>query len=389
MTIGEQLSLFDEPAPEQNSFDDKVTLLALAEIPGVGFNTVRTLFEACQGKLSRVWILSDDELSGYLRAARTPNHKDILTAISRNGYRYLQTAQERYRFFPRRNLSLIFKGDTEYPRSLLDLPDPPAWLFIEGNPHILQDPAIVGVVGTREPTQDGIDAAKWLSKLLATSRCVVLSGLAEGIDAVAHQTAVDYGTPTIAVLGHGVGVTFPASTSGLRREMINRGGAVVSEYLPRDNYARERFVNRNRIQAALSKVIGVVEGRAKSGTAHTARFSRELNRPLFGVRIGEELDVPQQELLGVLAQQGDKVFQLDLPESRECLKEFLRSHISEEDRKHRSVEPRLFRGLAQEIQRLATDYDAKLTDFDWLIGEMQKLRDELEKRNGKPESGDI
>ena len=386
---GDQLSFFDEPVPEQNTVDDKVSLLALAEIPGVGFITARALFEACQGKLSHVWKLSEGELSNCLRIARTPNAKDITTAITTRSDFFLQKASERHRFFSRRNLHLFFKGDAEYPQSLLDLSDPPPWIFVEGAPELLQDKAIVGVVGTREPTEYGIDAAKRLSRLLVNSRCVILSGLAEGIDAVAHQTAVDYGAPTIAVLGHGVEVVFPTSTAALRRKMVANGGAVISEYLPNDNYARERFVQRNRIQAALSRVISVVEGRIKSGTAHTVRFTRELKRPLFGVRIGEPLGIPEQELLDDFTRRGEKVFELDISEGRLALREYLASLISAEDRQLRPDEPRMFRGILQDTERLIQEYGAKPADFEWLIEEINRLRSTLERSNGAPESGDI
>jgi DNA protecting protein DprA len=233
---------------------------------------------------------------------------------------------------------------------------------------------IAAVVGTRNPTDHGLEAARRLSVTLARSGCIILSGLAEGIDAAAHQTAVDYGAPTVAVLGHGVDVVFPASTSRLRREIVDSGGAVVSEYLPNDSYTRERFVQRNRIQAALSKTVAVVEGKAKSGTAHTMRFARQMGREAFGVRIGPGANTPQQELHRELSKQGFPVFDLDDQEDREGLRVYLQTVFPQAPTRSQRISPRLFLGLLHEIGRLADDYDASPADFDWLIEQINNMR---------------
>lgn len=358
---------------ERNPSENELTILALASIPGVGFVTVRALFDTFKGDLSKVWNASGDELYDCMRAARTPQPMPIIRRIEVDRKNLMDNAKNQFYFLRnRRQTSIIFKGTDEYPKQLENLDYPPVWLFVEGDKDILHHEKIVAVVGTRTPTEDGIEAAKRLSVNLIRSGCLILSGLAEGIDETGHRTAVDYGQPTIAVLGHGIDVIFPSSTAGLRREMIKCGGAVISEYLPGDSYLRERFVQRNRIQAALSHAVAVIEGQSKSGTAHTVRFSQKLNRPLFGVRLGDNTKHKNQELLLELEKQDNPVFNLNSSDGREKLRDFLQELFVLSDDSIQRVEPRLFGGLIKEIERVSKDYDATEDDFKWLILEIQK-----------------
>jgi DNA protecting protein DprA len=375
-----QLSLFDNTELKLSTAENEISILALAAIPGVGFATVRALFNAFDANLSQVWNADDNTLKEYLHQAKIPQPVNLAQQIKEQSKKALAVAREDFYSLKRRRVSIILRGTASYPQSLYDLKSSPAWLFVEGDIDLLNDPAIVAVVGTREPTKNGLLAAKRLSTILAKGGCVILSGLAEGIDEVGHRTAVDYGTPTIGVLGHGIDVVYPASTTILRRQIIERGGTIVSEYLPKDNYNRERFVQRNRIQAALAKIVAVVEGRAKSGTAHTVRFANELGRALFGVSIGAARAVEQEELGNELIRQGDPVFILDDRSGREQLLEYLASKLPLKDREHRLDGPRLFRGLLKEIERLSHDYDVKEADYNWLLDQISQYREKSKLR---------
>lgn len=388
MSQQNQLPLFDnfeqKPTPNAkpkvslDTDENKISLLALSEIQGVGFATIRTLFKAYQGELTQVWDANSDDLHNYLREASIPQSIQVVNQIKGRVKEVYKIAQEHYVFLKRRKIDIIFPGTALYPEGLYKLKSPPSWLFVQGNAELLCNPAIVAVVGTRDPTENGIHAAKRLSVLLVTQGCIILSGLAEGIDEAAHQTSVDYDVPTIAILGHGIDVTFPAATTNLRHQVVERGGAVVSEYLPKDMYNRERFVQRNRIQVAIAKCVGVVEGRLKSGTAHTVRFARELNKPVFGVIIGSLQSISQQELLKELIKEKEPVFAIDNQDDRIQLGRYLRSHIPFEQDKTLDT-PQLFRGLLKEIQRLSHDYDVKKSDFDWLLSQIQLYRDSMGK----------
>lgn len=379
MITSRQPSLFGEDgkmsspiSPEQLDERNAIDLLALAEVPGIGFGSIRALLSAYAFDLSRVWEQNEEQLAVDLRRVRAPQPAESARQIMRRSGRLHEIATDRYRFLQSAHTSIIFKSSKNYPTRLLDLAQPPAWLFVQGDVSLLHHPAVVAVVGTRRPTADGLAAAKRASAVIATSGCVILSGLAEGIDAVGHKTAVDFGVPTIAVLGHGTDVVFPASTADLRRELVERGGAVVSEYLPRDSYLAERFVQRNRIQAALSGAVGVVEGQSRSGTAHTVRFARKAARPLFGVHLGELLGAVQQDLLRDLAVEGDPVFDLENSDGRNQLRAFLGQVFGESSQVQQR--PRIFNGLIDTVARVARDYDATEEDFNYLVEQIRQIQ---------------
>jgi DNA processing protein len=155
---------------------------------------------------------------------------------------------------------------------------PVARLFAAGRP--LPEAPAVAVVGTRRPTGAGVDAAAALSAGLAEAGFVVVSGLAVGIDAVAHRAALEAGGHTIAVLGCGLDVDYPASNARLKREIVARG-TLVSEYPLGTAPARWRFPERNRIIAGLALGVVVVEGGPTSGALVTARLALDANRNVY------------------------------------------------------------------------------------------------------------
>ncbi len=183
-----------------------------------------------------------------------------------------------------RGVRLIFEGDPDYPDAFHEMPPGlrPLWVFVRGNHHLLTQPS-VAVVGTREPTEEGEFLAKFAVSCARELGAPVVSGLAKGIDRVVHEWCLRLSLPTISVLGTGILKTYPAKHFSLGEAIVERGGALVSEYLPDQGPTSETFVWRNRLQAALSKVVVPAEWSRKSGTAHTVRFARSLSRPVFGL----------------------------------------------------------------------------------------------------------
>ncbi|WP_110513754.1 DNA-processing protein DprA [Herpetosiphon llansteffanensis] len=381
MDNNSQLSMFSDPLRGNNDIEkdskrNAVYLIALSNLDGVGFSTIKTLFDSYEGDFSNIWNNSKDEVYKYLQSSKIPNSFIVSNSIYSLSKEDLKVAENQYEILKyNRSINIVFKNSAEYPQSLYDLPHPPTWLFIQGDSRIVHDPAIIGVVGTRTPTPMGLDSAQRLSVDLARGGFYILSGLAEGIDAMGHQVAVDFDIPTIAVLGHGLDIIFPASTSILRQEIIERGGAVISEYLLKDTYARERFVQRNRIQVALSRAVAVIEGKQKSGTAHTVRFAKQVKRPLFGACIGDILQIPQHELLIDLIRQSYPVFDIGNQDNRNNLRTFLSNLVPKDQRKYSHGKPHLFKGLIKEVIRLSENYDANHNDFSWLIDQISNYRD--------------
>jgi DNA processing protein len=179
---------------------------------------------------------------------------------------------------------LIKRGGPEYPHCLLDLPNPPEQLYARGRLELLTRPA-VAIVGTRDCTRYGTGVAKELAKTLAENGICVVSGLAGGIDTAAHIGALDAGSSfggTIAVLGNGFDYSYPVENYELQQR-IGRAGLLLTEYPPDFHGNKETFPQRNRIVAALSRAVAVIEADVKSGTMITVRIAKKLKREVFAV----------------------------------------------------------------------------------------------------------
>lgn len=173
---------------------------------------------------------------------------------------------------------MIRLGDARYPRSLMDLKDPPKQLYMKGNIALLERP-LVSIVGTRDCTRYGLTVAKELAAACVEAGFVVISGLAEGIDTAAHQGAKD---ATIAVLGNGVDVYYPVSNKSLQEDIAAKG-LLISEYPPTLHGDKTTFPQRNRIVAALAQVVVAVEADVRSGTLITVKMANALKRKIYAV----------------------------------------------------------------------------------------------------------
>lgn len=181
----------------------------------------------------------------------------------------------------------LFIGDAQYPKQLRDLADPPNRLFVRepATPErllALVESPIVAIVGSRDASSAGVAFARRVAGELAASGVAIVSGLARGIDAGAHEGALGQGGRTVAVLGCGIDRDYPSATLPLARRITN-DGAVISEYAPGTPPAPFRFPERNRIVAGLADATIVVEAAMRSGALITARLALELGRDVFAV----------------------------------------------------------------------------------------------------------
>ncbi|MDQ4005326.1 MAG: DNA-processing protein DprA [Actinomycetota bacterium] len=175
----------------------------------------------------------------------------------------------------------VVAGDAGYPEALLDLPDPPGWLYVRGA-ELPASSDGVAVVGARAASPYGRDAAALIGSAAAAAGVVVISGAARGIDASAHRGALDAGGLTIAILGSGIDMLYPRSSTRLL-ERIASEGIIVSEYPPGMHAGRRRFPARNRIVAALARAVVVVEGTDRSGSLITADLAEQIQRSILAV----------------------------------------------------------------------------------------------------------
>ncbi|MDR1107937.1 MAG: DNA-processing protein DprA [Spirochaetaceae bacterium] len=193
---------------------------------------------------------------------------------------------------------------SRYPPLLRELYDPPALIFYRG---VLPDPeqALAAVVGTRHPSPAAASQAYAIGKTLAGAGIPVVSGLALGIDAMAHRGNLEGDAPTVAVLGSSPDEVYPASNRILARRILERGGVILSEYPPGTGPMKWNFPARNRIISGLARGVVIVEAPASSGALITAGFALEQNRDLWVASSG--VGSAQGEGTRKLASEGARV----------------------------------------------------------------------------------
>ena len=206
-----------------------------------------------------------------------------------------------------RGIGWVSWRNPSYPPLLREIYDPPVVLFFRGRLPDAERP-LAAVVGTRRPSPQAAAQAFSVSRDLAAGGVSVVSGLALGVDAMAHRGCVEGGLPTFAVLGSAVDEVYPASNRQLARSVISSGGALISEYPPGSPPRKWNFPARNRIVSGLSRGVLIVQAPEKSGALITARFALEQNRELWVASCGAgETGGPDSVGTARLAEQGAEV----------------------------------------------------------------------------------
>jgi DNA processing protein len=199
----------------------------------------------------------------------------------------------------RLDLRVLAIGDPDYPGRLMAIEIPPVILFVRGNAQALSADHSVAVVGTRRPTEAGRRIAARIGVGLARAGAVVVSGLAVGIDGAAHAGVISERAPTIAFIGSGHNRLFPAVHDRLADQIVEAGGAIVSEYSPDTEPTKGTFPRRNRLISGSSDAVIIVEAGAKSGALLTGSWALEQGRDCFVVP-GSIDDVMSAGCLGFL-----------------------------------------------------------------------------------------
>lgn len=176
----------------------------------------------------------------------------------------------------------ILFSQKEYPQLLKEIYDPPKIIYSQGN-LLNQEKYPLAVVGTRKMSAYGRRVTEFLVKELAKKGITIISGLALGIDTIAHQTTLKEKGKTIAVCGNGLNNIYPSKNKGLAEQIVQSGGAVISEYPPETRPSKWTFPARNRIISGLSLGTLVIEAPERSGALITARFALDQGREVFAV----------------------------------------------------------------------------------------------------------
>ena len=239
--------------------------LALRRTRGVGPRTCKLLIEKF-GSPEKIFQLSSDQIA----AAGVPRN----TARSITEFRDFEPLEKELCELPNIGARLVKWTDTDYPPNLRQIADPPPFLFVRGTAPLI-DTNCIAIVGARAASDIGRRMAQRLGLELAAKGFTVVSGLARGIDGEAHQGALDAHGKTVAVLGCGVDVIYPAEHRKLAEAILEGGGALISELPIGSQPLAENFPTRNRILSGLCLGVVIVEAAEKSGSLITARMALE------------------------------------------------------------------------------------------------------------------
>ena len=299
--------------------EETVAFLALQSMHGIGFKTMYKI--AAQNKSFRELIKTDDipHFEKTLRQKLDDSIKESVESWMQFKFNLWNKGLELARDYAKKNIRILFHGQTSFPEQLKTIPEPPMWLFVEGNFRALSQPS-VAIVGSRKSSEDGLWLTKYIVSAIANRGLASVSGLADGIDQKAHIESIRFGVPTIAVLGTGIDSNYPRGSEGLRAQIVANGGAIITEYLIGQSYSSHNFVRRNRIQASLAHVTVPVEWKIKSGTAHTVNFTKDYGRFLAMPYLYQS-DLENAEIQAISGYKCGRVF--SVPEQSTDLIEFL------------------------------------------------------------------
>ena len=247
-----------------------IALSTHSQIGGRTFQKILRHFDL----MSKLWLTSYDKLISF--GFDVNQAKAIMEVIGRS------QPEETALKVERAGLRVITFVDKSYPAILKEISDPPGLLYVKGE-ILPQDEVSLAVVGSRKYTSYGKRAVEKLVYPLSKAGLTIISGLALGIDTLAHMAALEAGGRTIGVLGCGLNQIYPAANYNLATEIVKRGGAIISEFPLGMPALKQNFAIRNRIIAGLSLGTLVIEAGLESGTLLTAKSALDYNREVFAV----------------------------------------------------------------------------------------------------------
>ena len=271
--------------------DELLYQIALTMVPKVGAVLSRTLLAYC-GSAKDVFKQTKGQL------LRIPGIGEKI-ASEITGFADMPRAEKEIAFIEKHKIKTLTFLDKEYPQRMRDLADAPFIIYSKGNIQ-LNTPRMIAIVGTRKASEYAKNITQKIVEELKPYNVTIISGLAYGIDAVAHKTAVKNEIPTIGVMATGLDIIYPAANKSLATSMLELGG-IVTEYPSGVHPDMEHFPARNRIVAGMSDATIVIESAARGGSLITAEIANSYDRDVFAVpgRAGEPLSAGCNHLIKV------------------------------------------------------------------------------------------
>ena len=250
---------------------DLLYKIALSLIPNIGPVQARILIDAV-GEAKSVFTSNPNRLKNIEGIGE-------IRAKSIREFSRFKQAENEIIFIEKFKVKPLFITDPGYPRRLLNCYDSPTLLYYKGNSD-LNHSRVLAVIGTRNNTAYGTQLTEQLMEELSEKQVLIVSGLAYGIDSIAHKAAISNNLATIGVLAHGLDIIYPSQHALLAREMVAHGG-LLTEFRSNTNPDKHNFPSRNRIVAGISDAILVVETGNKGGSLITAEIANSYNRDVF------------------------------------------------------------------------------------------------------------
>lgn len=273
---------------------------ALAHLLPLGETSARKTYRLAPTRDS--WTANLEELRRNLKESIGPKSEALLAT---NWDALVEEASVEIRKQEQDGIRLLNIDDPGYPPLLQKIADAPLILFVKGSVAALLECLSVAIVGTRDSTPAGEQVAFKVAKFFGANQCAIVSGLAKGIDTAAHKGALNAGAKTVAVFATPLDKVYPAENKELARQILNEGGAWVSEIPLRKKTHRNSFVERDRIQSGLSVAVIPVQTGIEGGTMHTVDFAQRQNRLLFCPRpLNVESGAKQYEGINQLIHSG-------------------------------------------------------------------------------------
>lgn len=252
--------------------EELVYQIGLTLIDGIGDVNAKALLAYC-GSAQEVFKQKKAHL------LKIPGIGEILAKTVINSKSVLQRAEEECSFIEKYKIQPLFFSDENYPSRLKYCSDSPVLLYYKGNAN-LNCEKIVGVVGTRRPSEYGRQKTMELVSELEQSGVLIISGLAYGVDVMAHKTALNYGLQTVGVLAHGLDRIYPQLHEKIAKKMLQQGG-LLTDFMSGTNPDAVNFPKRNRIVAGLCDALVVIESKRTGGSLITATIANSYNKDVF------------------------------------------------------------------------------------------------------------
>ncbi len=253
-------------------------LLFVNRIPFLKVLEKHRLLHACSG-MEDLLSLSFRDLEAIVQRRLRPSN-------DWHPHNIMHFVEVDLRWLERNNVELLSYYDQQYPARLRTIYDPPILLFVRGT--LPAEQSMLAIVGTRKPTEGGRTATFSLAREASESGIPVYSGLARGIDGIAHRGVISTQGVTVAVLGSGIDRIYPASNKHIVYSMLEHGGALISEYSPSVPPLKYHFPARNRIISALVDVVIIMQAPQRSGALITADYALEQGKTLVVHHVGLE-----------------------------------------------------------------------------------------------------